>query len=252
MRALTFPTHLIGRRTLWFDEVESTNTLATSYATDTANDGLVLIADHQTAGRGRQGRTWLSPRGCGLLLSALLFPPARLRQPAALTALAAVAACDAIRQHAHLTPTIKWPNDLLVQGRKVCGILVEQGQGTVIGIGLNVLTPGEAFVAAGLPLAGSLRLFTDEPLDRQAIAESLLTALDASYQELLAGQFARLEEHWRAGLGLVGRDVIVLAQAGQERGRVVELTLNSVTLEGRDGERKRLQPEAIQQMTSLK
>src|SRR5262245_1906379 len=112
---------LIGRRLLFLEQVESTNTVAAAHANDAANDGLVVVANEQTAGRGRHGRPWLSRPGEGLLLSVLLFPPEHLRRPVLLTALAAVAVCETIDAAAGLQPTIKWPNDVLIRGRKVCG-----------------------------------------------------------------------------------------------------------------------------------
>src|SRR5262245_55002410 len=120
------PTRHLGRRTIVFERLDSTNTYAAARADDPANDGLVVVAREQTAGRGQHGRTWQAPSGSSVLLSALLFPPPALRRPALLTAWAAVAVCDAIDALAGLDARIKWPNDVLVEGRKVCGILIEQ------------------------------------------------------------------------------------------------------------------------------
>src|SRR5438046_7649419 len=127
----------LGRQVLIFDEVDSTNSRAAALAADPANDGLVILAWAQSAGRGQHGRSWQCPAGDGVLLSVLLFPPPPLRRPALLTAWAAVSVCETVREAAGLQARIKWPNDVLVQGRKVCGILIEQGRGTVAGIGLN-------------------------------------------------------------------------------------------------------------------
>src|SRR5882672_4818005 len=98
-------------------------------------------------------------------MSLLLFPPPDLRRPAILTAWAAVSVCETIRRATDLDATIKWPNDVLIQGRKVCGILIEQGRGTVVGIGLNVHQTAESFAAAGLTEAGSLAVFSSRPLE---------------------------------------------------------------------------------------
>src|SRR5262245_19737123 len=122
--------HLRGRRLgcrVWsFPVVASTNTLALALADDVRNDGLVLLAQEQTTGRGQHGRTWAAPPGSSVLLSVLLFPPPSLRRTALLTAWAAVSVCETIGAAAGLEAAIKWPNDVLVQGRKVCGILIEQ------------------------------------------------------------------------------------------------------------------------------
>src|SRR5207248_4183315 len=113
----------VGRRVLVYDRVASTNSLALELAGDPTSDGLVLVAREQTAGRGQHGRTWLSPAGSSVLLSAVLFPPPSLRRPAILTAWAAVSVCETIRETTGLQPTIKWPNDVFLEGKKTCGIL---------------------------------------------------------------------------------------------------------------------------------
>src|SRR5438067_7450290 len=143
-------TRRLGRRVLVYDRVDSTSTRAAALAVDPANDGVVILADEQTAGRGQYGRTWTCPGGAGVPMSVLLFPPPALRRPAVLTAWAAVSVCEVIRQTAGLQARIKWPNDVLIQGRKVSGILIEQSRGTVAGIGLNVNQSAAAFAQAGL------------------------------------------------------------------------------------------------------
>src|SRR5712691_2501397 len=152
----TLDTSRIGRRVLVFDQIDSTNNYAASLAEEPANGGVVIVANEQLAGRWQYRRTWLCPPGDGVLMSVLLFPPPDLRRPALLTAWAAVAVCDTIQQVSDLEPRIKWPNDVLIDGKKVCGILIEQGRGTVAGIGLNVNQSAESLAAANLPLAGSL------------------------------------------------------------------------------------------------
>src|SRR4051794_19692933 len=116
----------LGRRVLVFSRLDSTNTLALSLATDPANHGLVLLAAEQTAGRGQYGRAWQAAPRSSVLMSLLLFPPAALRRPALLVAWAAVSVCETVRTTAGVEAAIKWPNDVLVGGKKVCGILIEQ------------------------------------------------------------------------------------------------------------------------------
>src|SRR5262249_24480271 len=149
----------LGRRVVVYDRVDSTNTLAAALADDPGNDGIVLLADEQTAGRGQHGRSWHCPAGTGALRSALLLPPPQLRRPALLAAWAAVSVCETVRWCTGLQAKIKWPNDVLLRGRKVCSILIEQARATVVGIGLNVSQSAESLAAAGLPEAGSLALF---------------------------------------------------------------------------------------------
>lgn len=239
----------IGRRIQRFDAVASTNTLALELAADPANDGLVILADEQTAGRGRQGRRWLCPPGCGVLMSVLLFPPERLRQPVLLTALAAVAVCETIYHHTRLQATIKWPNDVLIRGQKVCGILVEQGQGTVIGVGLNVSTSAEEFIAAELTQAGSLALFSEERLSVAAVAQTLIRTLDAGYAELISGMTGDLESRWRWHSGLLGKPVTLQTSSASFEGRIVDLTFTAIAFQDANGSLRRFNPEIVQQIT---
>jgi BirA family biotin operon repressor/biotin-[acetyl-CoA-carboxylase] ligase len=240
----------IGRRVLRFAEVASTNTLALTHAEDAANDGLVIWADHQTAGRGRFERTWLSPPGHGVLLSVLLFPPDALRLPSMLTALAAVSVCEAVYATTQLQTRIKWPNDVLIRGRKVCGILVEQRKGAVIGIGLNVSTPSEMFKEHGLEAAGSLALFTERPPPRDDVAHALLRQLDSHYEALLRGEFADLEARWRWHTALLGKHVQLETTSGSYFGRVRDLTLRQVLLDTAEGTRGFV-PETVEQVKPL-
>src|SRR5262249_15022573 len=153
------PTQHLGRRVLVFDQLESTNSYAVGLAPDPENNGLVILAREQTAGRGQHGRTWQCPPESGVLMSLLLWPPPALKRPALLTAWAAVSVCETIRMATGLNAKIKWPNDVLIRGKKVCGILIEQGQGTVVGIGLNIHQSADSLARASLPLAGSLACF---------------------------------------------------------------------------------------------
>jgi BirA family biotin operon repressor/biotin-[acetyl-CoA-carboxylase] ligase len=240
----------VGQRIVRLETVVSTNSLAADLAEDPANGGIIVWAEQQTAGRGRLGRAWLSPPGHGVWLSALLFPPEPLRRPVILTALAAVAVCETISRLAALPPTIKWPNDVLVHGHKVCGILVEQARGTVIGIGINVNTPAEVFAAAHLALAGSLAMFTGRPLDREPLVECLLDRLDEHYANLHKGQLADLESRWRRFTGLLGQEVSGQAHERPFRGRLVEMTFENIILQDPGGALRAWPPEAVVAMAA--
>ncbi|HZU34875.1 MAG TPA: biotin--[acetyl-CoA-carboxylase] ligase, partial [Gemmataceae bacterium] len=214
-------TRRLGRRVLVYNALDSTNTQAAALANDLGNDGLVILADCQTAGRGQQGRKWFCTPGTGVLMSVLLFPPPALRRPALLTALAAVSVCETIGEVAGLESAIKWPNDVLSAGRKVCGILIEQGQGTVIGMGLNVRQT--AVELAGLPQASSLLLLTGKWLSPSVVARRLIERLDEGYHRLCSGDLATLEKQWQDRLGLAGHMVVAEVHGGTCRGRLQEL-----------------------------
>jgi BirA family biotin operon repressor/biotin-[acetyl-CoA-carboxylase] ligase len=248
---LQLATQYIGRRTLFFENTDSTNGQLWSHAGDRANHGLALLAGAQSAGRGQHGRHWHSPAGSSVLLSVLLFPPPRLRRPALLTAWAAVSVCELVRESIGLQAKIKWPNDVLVQGKKVCGILIEQrasGPGhsaTVAGIGLNVTQDARWFADAGLPDAASLAVFSNKRLDPLSLARELLHILDEEYCRMDAEDLVSLEACWKWRLGLLGKNVVVESVKGIHRGRVREISFDGVELETPGSGALILPPESI-------
>jgi BirA family biotin operon repressor/biotin-[acetyl-CoA-carboxylase] ligase len=240
-------TRQLGRRTLVFDRLESTNGYAALLADDLANDGLVVVAREQTAGRGQHGRTWQAPAGSSVLLSALLFPPPALRRPALLTAWAAVSVCNVIRDLTDLNGQIKWPNDVLIAGRKVCGILIEQAAGTVVGVGLNLNQRADQFAVAGLEQAGSLAFFGDDEFDCDDAARLLIQQLDDQYERLCRGEVRELETSWKQRLGLLGKQVVAVCADGEKHGRLSDLSFDGVELETLTGA-VRLLPELVRRL----
>jgi BirA family transcriptional regulator, biotin operon repressor / biotin---[acetyl-CoA-carboxylase] ligase len=246
----TLDTRHLGRRTFVFAQLDSTNNYAASLAHDPANDGVAVLADEQTAGRGQHGRTWTAVPKASVLLSLLLFPSPALRRPAILTAWAAVSVCETVRRIAGVQAKIKWPNDVLLEGRKVCGILIEQGRGTVAGIGLNVRQTAEDFAAADLPFATSLSQHTVVALETHSVARMLLKVLDEEYARLCAGDLATLEACWKRHLGLVGKNVCAECLDGERRGRLLELAFDGVVLQQAGGECA-LAPEQVLHIAAL-
>jgi BirA family biotin operon repressor/biotin-[acetyl-CoA-carboxylase] ligase len=221
----------VGRRVLVFDAVDSTNSVAAALA-DPADDGLVVISEHQTAGRGRYGRVWQARPGSSLLMSVVLHPPAELRRPAVLTAWAAVAAGEAVFALTGVQAKVKWPNDLLIRGKKVCGILIEQARAVVVGIGLNLNQTADDFAAAGLPDATSLGVVAGRPIDPKAAADVLIRKLDAEYDRLLGGERTAVEADWKWRTGLLGKPVVVeLTDGGTVRGRMREMGFDGLVVE---------------------
>lgn len=246
-------THCIGRAVQIFDTIPSTSDLAWQLAADPASDGLAILAREQTAGRGTQGRRWQCPPGAGVLLSVILFPPPELRRAVILTALSAVAVCETIRTAANLQARIKWPNDVLLAGKKVCGILTESklvaGRFvTVCGIGLNVNQPPEAFDADGLLQGTALGIAARRAFDTPTIAQQLLHQLDAEYHRLRAGDVATLESVWKWRIGLLGREVVAECADGDHHGRLREVGWHGVELESA-GAVRCLQPEFVKHLT---
>ncbi|HEY2158054.1 MAG TPA: biotin--[acetyl-CoA-carboxylase] ligase, partial [Isosphaeraceae bacterium] len=174
-------TSRIGRRIAVWDRVPSTNDIAARAASSRANDGLAVLAEEQTAGRGRRGRTWSAPPRSSILLSVLIFPEGALEDPGWLTALGAVAVAEVVAETTGADARIKWPNDVRVDRRKVAGILVERGPGAVIGIGLNVNVEVDDFPPELADSATSLLRLAGQTFDRSEIGRLLLQRLDHWY-----------------------------------------------------------------------
>lgn len=249
----SFDASLIGRRVLVFDSLASTNTTAAELSAQADCDGLAVIAKHQTAGRGQYGRSWLSRPESSLLTSVVLTPPSELRRPVILTALAAIAVADAIFALTEIQARIKWPNDLLIRGKKVCGILIEQHRSTaILGIGLNLNQTAEEFAAAGLPEATSLALAAGRPVELKLAAEAVLQRLDREYARLAAGEQAAVEADWKWRIGLLGRRIAVELMNGTVLdGRLREMEFDRLILDQPDGTVHALIPETIGHITEL-
>jgi len=239
----------IGRRVLVYESLASTNDHAAEYASNTSEAGLVILTKHQQAGRGQYGRVWASRPGSSVLLSVLLFPPLAVRRPVILTALAAVAVAEAIRTLTGLQARIKWPNDLLIKGKKVCGILIEQGLGTVVGIGVNLNQTAEEFARDQLPDASSLVLETGKPFEFQIASNAIIQSLDDEYDRLLSGEIVPLEAHWKWRIGLLGRLVVAETSDGATTtGRLREMSFDGIEIEHFESGMTVLRPEFVRQL----
>jgi BirA family transcriptional regulator, biotin operon repressor / biotin---[acetyl-CoA-carboxylase] ligase len=196
----------LGRPRLDVESCESTQVLV-----DTAlPEGALVVADHQTAGRGRLGRTWEAPAGKAVLLSILLRPPGERKVPE-LSLVAGIAVADALERTVGLTVQLKWPNDVMLRRRKVAGCLAEVRDGVVVlGIGLNVNQTRDELPEH----AGSLLTLTGREWDREALLSTLLGDLEARYSDWSEGGLDAVYE----GLGprdfLRGRRVSVNGTSG--------------------------------------
>jgi BirA family biotin operon repressor/biotin-[acetyl-CoA-carboxylase] ligase len=248
----------IGRRIAVWNRVGSTNDLAARAGTTLANDGLVVLAEEQTAGRGQRGRIWTAPAGSSILMSVLVFPPPHLTPvgldltagSAWLTALAAVATAELVSDWTGALARIKWPNDVRVDGRKLAGILVESAcphrvppwqkedgrsrlRGAVIGIGLNVNLDLDVFPPDLRPRVTSLGILCGgSMIDRSDLARDLIERLDGWYHRTLSAGQGALSGPWRALSEHLGGIVRVVTPGHQLRGRLVDLDLErGVTLD---------------------
>ena len=224
------PGRRVGREIVCLETVDSTNAEAKRRAAGGAPDGLAVLAEGQTGGRGRRGRSFLSPAGKGLYLSVLLRPRCALEQVPALTAWTAAAVCGAVEGLCGLRPGIKWPNDVILEGRKLCGILteleLEADTGelgyVVVGLGLNVSQTKADFGPEVAPLAISLAQALGRAPRRAEAAAAVLDALDGMY-----AAFPEQREDWlacyRARCLTVGRPVRLLRSGVEEQAFAEEI-----------------------------
>ncbi len=202
----------------YFEEIGSTNTEALEQAKAGAAEGLVVVAEHQTAGRGRLGRTWSAEPGSALLVSVLLRPPLPVDEVTVVLMAAGLAACDGVEAAAGFRPKLKWPNDLVAGDGKLAGLLTESTgdpePAVVLGLGLNV-TAG-AYPGDLEQPATSCEEAAGHPVDRADLLVALLRALESRYPAVLApgGRAATLEAY-RADSATLGRRVRVELTGGE-------------------------------------
>ncbi len=207
---------VLGHRVEYRESVGSTNEVAKQMARDGAPEGLLVIAEEQTGGKGRLGRTWASPPGVGIWMSVVLRPPLPPYEAARLTLCAAVAVAAAVQVSTGVPAGIKWPNDIVVQDRKVCGILTEleadwdRVNFAVVGVGINVNTPAADFPPELQATATSLLAEAGRPVARAPLVRAILVGLEEAYLQTLDGHFDRVLERWRLFSATLGREVHIL------------------------------------------
>lgn len=237
----------LATRVLWYPEVSSTNDIASALAEGGAPEGTIVIADAQTAGRGRHRRTWSSPAGAGLYVSIVLRPSRQAR--ALLTIAAGVALADGIAAATGLRTALKWPNDVMVAAAlnrrptKLAGILAEASSGNalpldqhgatlqacVLGFGINVTAA--AYPADVASRATSLERELDRPVDRASVLVECLAALASRYDDLRHGRSAAVLDAWRIhARPLLGRRVEWDGPAGIVQGVAEDIDASGALL----------------------
>lgn len=222
-------TRVIGRRVICLEKASSTNDRAWAEAVHRGKEGTVVFAEEQTRGRGRLGRAWHSPHGAGLWMSVLLRPDIPVERYPLLTSVGAVAVAAAVAATIPSVPRVRWPNDVVVDGRKIAGVLAEARDLTtrrppaVLGIGVNVNLAREGFPRELRAFATSLSIENRAPVDRLRFARTLLVELDHLYAEVCAGDVETFSERWRACLDLLGERVRVKTGGRWHVGRLVDI-----------------------------
>ena len=222
-------TKVIGRDIRVFQETTSTNDIIEKLARDKVKEGVVVFAESQTKGRGRLGRKWISPPRKGLWFSVLLRPDMRPQETTQLTVAAATAIRRAIVTAAGLKAKIKWPNDILLNGRKVAGILTELSaeldrvKHVILGIGVDVNLGATEFPPELRKLATSLKIETGRTISRPELAVEILRELDRDYACVCAGKFEAVAHEWEEHCETLGHSVTIQLGERRIRGRAESL-----------------------------
>lgn len=220
---------LVGQSVISLPEIDSTNARARQLAEEGAHEGTVVVADRQSAGRGRLGRRWESPAGVNLYCSILLRPKIPVQQAPQLTFLSAVAVAETLNKVCHLSAKVKWPNDILVNGAKIAGLLNEMNAETeqihfvILGIGVNLNMIEEQFPEELKYPVTSAFLETGKSVNRLIFLQELLQCLDRYYSEFLLEGFVPIRRRWEKLCNMMNMQVEVDLGNGILCGTVVGL-----------------------------
>lgn len=229
----------MGRSLHWLDSTTSTNDVAARLAESGAEDGTAVVAETQTAGRGRHGRIWFSPPGAGLYVSTIVRPANAMTSnanPASLLTIASgVAIAEAVHAVTGLPAHIKWPNDVMIGGRKLAGILAEAAlqagalHFVVVGVGVNLQTT--AYPPELASRVTSIEAETSRPPDRAVMLAEVIAAMSERYADLRAGRFDAILTAWRRlAVSLPGACVEWESPAGVVRGRAQDIDRDGALL----------------------
>ena len=233
---LGMKTSFMGKSLHYFDSVESTQKIAHKLAYENAVEGTVVIAEEQTAGRGRMDRKWHSPKYSGIWMTVILRPKLPIPKAPQLTLIAAVGVVQAIEEVTGLHPEIKWPNDLLINGKKVTGILTEMQaesdriNSILIGIGINVNAKKEDFPIEIEHIASSLAIETGQMVDRENLIRIILEKLEKLYSLYLDKGFFPIKLMWESYAVSIGKYITARTLTGEIKGKAIGITEDGVLL----------------------
>lgn len=237
-------TKWIGEKICYYDVIDSTNTEAKRLAEEGAEDGTLVLADQQTSGKGRRGRSFSSRSGIGIYMTLLLRPDILPGQASMLTLVAAMAVAKGLEQATQVKSQIKWPNDIILSGKKVCGILTEMSAQieyinyVVVGIGINV--SNEKFEEEIADVATSLYIETGKKYKRADIVEAIMEQFEIYYQKYLeTGDLSNIMEAYNEQLINRGQKVCVLDPKGSYEGIARGITATGeLIVETEEGEKQ--------------
>lgn len=229
-------TKCIGKKIYYYDAVSSTMDIATELGMKGAPEGTLVLAETQTKGRGRLGRSWSSPKYKGIYLSLILKPKISPNQAPVLTLLAAVSVCEAIKEIADLEAKIKWPNDILIHNKKLGGILTELNAETdeirfvIIGIGLNVNNEKKSLI----PQATSLKEQRKENIDRIELLKGILEKLEENYLCFCEKSHRAIIEKWRSFSLTLGKRIKIISHDIHLEGVALDIDIDGGLLLRKD------------------
>ena len=225
--------NIIGREINVFNQTTSTNDVVEKMAVDGVAEGVVVFAESQTKGRGRLGRMWHSPTGKGLWFSILLRPTLHPPTAMQLTIAAATATRRAISRFTKTPAIIKWPNDIILNGKKVAGILneisaeMDRIKYAILGIGINVNQETEDLPDELRNVATSIKIQTGQTINRCELVASILAELDSEYNKIKEGKFNTIADEWMQFCETIGKQVTI-----RVGGRIIQGRAESVDADG--------------------
>jgi len=225
-------TKVMGQRIYYFEEIDSTNSYCKILGEQKVPEGALVVAEHQRSGRGRLGRSWISPAKKGLWFSLLLRPQVSSQEASQLTILAAVAVARVLHRKYQLPVGIKWPNDLLLDGKKFAGILLEmkteaeQVDYLILGIGVNVNITCEEFPQELAGEATSLQVEKGSSLARVELLTAILKEIEELYLDYLANGFNKIMELWKKYNVTLGQTVSITNWQQTWQGQAYDLDAN--------------------------
>jgi BirA family transcriptional regulator, biotin operon repressor / biotin---[acetyl-CoA-carboxylase] ligase len=238
----------VGNNIHFFSEVESTNDVLCRLARDGAPHGTVVIAECQTKGKGRLNRQWQSPPGCNIYASIALRPPIEPVYAPQITLMTGVAVAELLSEYCTGAVTLKWPNDVQIGGKKVCGILAEMsasaGGGVdfiVVGIGINVNIRKKDFDESIHDTATSLAEEAGHDISRLDLTAKLFDRFDALYTRLLESGFGSIKDAWLSYCDMVGKQARVIFKNDIESGKVLGIDdIGALVISDKKGKTKRV------------
>lgn len=229
-------TEQIGQHAIFYEEVTSTQDIARQLILRGVPDGTLIVSDRQTKGRGRLERKWHSQSRKGIWASFVIRPDLPAHKLPQFTLLTAVAICQALEEVTGIVPEIKWPNDILVKGKKLCGILTELVQikgetpALIIGFGINVRHRHEDFPPELAEKATSLLLITEKDWEHHALLQTICARFEKLYRLLVTDGFSPIKTLWESYCGSLGKTITAQTLTGTYTGEVLGIDHEGVLL----------------------